>query len=416
METEIEIDWDKRFKSVEQAVVHQDAQLTEVTARLDQLTALLKQLVQPQASAAVPPLPNPQPTSETSAPSPKKDSQSSRNTRPAVPNSFNGDRKSGRAFFNSVTLYMSVCGKDFADDDARILWVLSYMNEGRAAVFVDAQIRKYNSNVRPFADFAAFRDKFIAEFYPLTEKEDSLNLILARSHVQGNRSVEEYVDSFNVLVQRAGLTDGLSITTWFRQGLDPEIRTKVGTMQNRPEYEDYDGWVRAARIFDQDRRTNAAFGASQRRQAPNVPIQTRPVNTFPNRPNILPRLSVPAYQPPPFPPPRPVAPMTAPTPFRPPAPTSSTNSDAMEVDAAQRRLRSEPVRCFRCGQNGHLACTCPQAYDIRFVQADEVDDFVMHLLARKDALEAESQAQPEVPEEDLGVAPTASEDFQKDNE
>ena len=90
------------------------------------ITELLKQLT--QAPTAVPAPPNP--ISQAPTPPPKNDSRSSRNTRPAAPTPFNGDRSLGRTFFNSVTFYMSVCGNDFADDDARILWVLSYMSEG----------------------------------------------------------------------------------------------------------------------------------------------------------------------------------------------------------------------------------------------------------------------------------------------
>lgn len=58
-----------------------------------------------------------------------------RSVEPAQPSEFDGDRSKGRAFLNSCLLYLSFCSKDFPDDQARILWMLSFLKSGRAAVF-----------------------------------------------------------------------------------------------------------------------------------------------------------------------------------------------------------------------------------------------------------------------------------------
>ena len=58
---------------------------------------------------------------------------------------------------------------------------------------------------------------------------------------------------------------------------------------------------------------------------------------------------------------------------------------------------------------------CPRAYDIRFAQADEIDNLVEQLLAQKDVAEAQARAGLEPVEEETAV-PTAPEDFQDGDE
>jgi hypothetical protein len=58
-------------------------------------------------------------------------------TKPGVPKDFDGEREKGRAFFNSCRIYIRNCEPEFVDDQAKIMWALSYMKSGRAASFVD---------------------------------------------------------------------------------------------------------------------------------------------------------------------------------------------------------------------------------------------------------------------------------------
>ena len=60
---------------------------------------------------------------------------SSRLAKPAKPSEYDGDRANGCTFFNSCTLYLGLCANEFRDDQAQILWTLSFMKMGRAATF-----------------------------------------------------------------------------------------------------------------------------------------------------------------------------------------------------------------------------------------------------------------------------------------
>ena len=76
----------------------------------------------------------------------------------------------------------------------------------------------------------------------------------------------------------------------------------------------------------------------------------------------------------------------------------------MDIDA--QRARIPPPSCHRCGKPGHFKRECPLQYDIRHMCADEREDAIQELLARKDA----------VVEEPKPVAEKEEEDFQRRSE
>ena len=61
---------------------------------------------------------------------------SSHFAKPAKPSKYDSDCENGHTFFNSCTLYLGLCVNKFRDDQAQILWTLSFMKMGRAATFV----------------------------------------------------------------------------------------------------------------------------------------------------------------------------------------------------------------------------------------------------------------------------------------
>ncbi|GJJ11761.1 hypothetical protein Clacol_005999 [Clathrus columnatus] len=136
-------------------------------------------------------------------------SLSSQNVHPALPTVFNGDRKNGHAFWNSVVLYMNVCRQEFENEDAKIM--------------------------------------------------------------------------------------------------HPTIQNHVAMMQDQPDLDNYNGWCRAARKFNQDQLTNLAFNAAQGRtvnQAAPNPVLTQTPVLQQNLPWAPARRPVfPVYQPPAGPPP-----------------------------------------------------------------------------------------------------------------
>jgi len=57
--------------------------------------------------------------------------------KPATPSEFTGDCTKGHAFLNSCNLYIGLAPTQFADDQARIYWVLSFIKGDHTAHFTN---------------------------------------------------------------------------------------------------------------------------------------------------------------------------------------------------------------------------------------------------------------------------------------
>jgi hypothetical protein len=76
----------------------------------------------------------------------------------------------------------------------------------------------------------------------------------------------------------------------------------------------------------------------------------------------------------------------------------------MEIDAT-RKAKTLPDNCRRCGTPGHWAKDCPDRFDVRLMDADELQTYLEDMLAAKDAVPAEpkslSEKEPVVASEDF---------------
>jgi len=50
--------------------------------------------------------------------------------KPALPSEFDGDRTKGMVFLNSCQVYIRLCFNSFMDEQAKIVWAMSYMKAG----------------------------------------------------------------------------------------------------------------------------------------------------------------------------------------------------------------------------------------------------------------------------------------------
>ena len=70
-------------------------------------------------------------------------------------------------------------------------------------------------------------------------------------YFQGKRSIDNYIDEFEDLVDLAGYTDAIAIVIKFRRGLDPLVQDKIAESgTDRPSDNDFAGWAKATRRFD----------------------------------------------------------------------------------------------------------------------------------------------------------------------
>ena len=245
-----------------------------------------------------------------------------------LPLDFNGERHNGCTFLNSCSLYIRLAPEQFHDEQERILWALMFFKGGRAAKWSENVFRQEaDTGVFPIQTWGDFEQQFRLHFFPANAEADTINALEGTSYHQGNRTVDDYLDSFQTLVSDTGYTDPRTLVVKFRRGLRLGIQNQITTMPyRRPADTDPDAWYRAARRIDQARLANEAF-QSVSCSAPSAPLKTVSTRSPP-----LSTARLPLALPPP------VIPK--------PPPTAPSMGVPMDVDAA-RKARSLPPRgCY----------------------------------------------------------------------
>ena len=359
-----------RLEDLERSLAHQQAKNDQVLDALNTTLRLLASMTQNQA------LP---PTATTSAVKTRND------LKPSPPPNFDGDRHKGRGFINACQAYFRLRPDNFPDEQTKIQWAMTYMNQGRAQKWAN---RVYHweaipANVRNphFVNWDDFRSHFRTEFFPLHSDAVATNKLEGTTYFQKRRPVDDYLDDFRDLITESGYTDPKTIVVKFRRGLDPAIADAVATMATgRPDDLDPEAWYQAAIRFDQNQAANAAFRsahftAPQQKTVPAAPaVRTHPV-AHPSRANFTPRFA-----------------HTLPTPG---------NPVPMDIDLTRRSGRPPPS-CFRCGKLGHMAPDCPLPMDIRSMNREEAELFMGLFSARMDEIDLVTTAaapEDEIPDE-----------------
>lgn len=226
-------------------------------AALNDVVALIVKQLDTVQSKSRTPVPCDMPHTPSKSPNPSP----THFAKPATPDDFAGDRDKGRAFLNSCNLYFALAPHRFPDDVTRILWVLSFMKSDRAALFVDRSLRTYRISGRlPFESWLEFSTAFVTEFCPKNEVQVARTILESSEYFQGHRNVEEYVDEFRDLVQRANYFEAAHIVLKFRRGLNPQIQDHIACLIiERPSDESPKEWYDAAILCDENRIMNEIF-------------------------------------------------------------------------------------------------------------------------------------------------------------
>jgi hypothetical protein len=339
--------------------------------------------------------------------------------KPAQPAEFDGDRAKGRAFLNSVKWYMRSKGVEFRDDGHKIAWTLSYMKSGRALTYAN-QVTRHTEveGVLPYTNWVEFWKELEDRFLPLDESEEAMNLLETDRYFQGKRTVDDYCDHFQDLIDHAEYTDGKQIVMKFRKGLEGTIADAVATLkEGRPADNDPVAWMKAAKDIARQKIRNEAFNASIRKdrgigktlttqpQRPFFNLRT-PFNTPRETPSHAPVKASPFFQTRSQPPSETLA----------AAPKLKTDGPVpMEVDASRQKGKM-PMVCHRCGQAGHFKSQCPRRFDVRYMSSSELEDHLQEQLAVEDVADAmgNEPAEEEIAEGELKEG--KAEDFQSGDE
>jgi len=354
--------------------------LAGLTAQIQQLTQLM---TGPAPAPTVAPPPVTTSPLPVNPPSPVPSALTKQRTRPKLPSppDFSGERTSGRAFLNSCTLYLRLAPEQFSCNEKKIFWTLAFFKDGRAARWSENLFRQESdTGVFPIQSWADFEQQSRSQFFPVNAEADAINALEGSAYYQGNRTVDDYLDSFLTLVSDTGYTDPRTLVVKFRRGLRVNIQGQIATMPfGRPADTDLEAWYVAAQRIDQARLTNEAFQSTLRSTT------TAPTRSALPRSTPLSMFRLPQSTPPPIPPR--------------PAPSVPSGGVPIDVDTVRKTCPAPPRGCYRCGEPNHLVKDCPHRLDVRRLTVEQREELIEDLMALKDV----------VAEEEVGSSP--EEDF-----
>jgi hypothetical protein len=93
-----------------------------------------------------------------------------------LPQPFNGDQKKWRTFQNAIVLYLGINQHIYDDDEKKIGFVLSYLNDKEAAQWREAWVeRNTQGGFIQFPSFTDFIDELNAAFNPVDAVRDAMH-------------------------------------------------------------------------------------------------------------------------------------------------------------------------------------------------------------------------------------------------
>jgi hypothetical protein len=278
---------------------------------------------------------------------------------------------------------MMLCSDQFPNEASRIAWVLSLMRTDRAYRFSQRALAYMVDNSRwEWNTFEEFSKEFAQEFFTPEEEIDALTRLETSAYHQGRRTIDDYVDDFVELMTRSRFSDMRSAVVKFRKGLEPSFAHTLAESLHPPANDDLKGWVAQAKQLDRSRRMH------QQTTAILKTTSTAPAKAEAPRAHPLRFGSVPAA-------PAAVNPPVAPKLPVPPAPRPLPPGIPMDVDAT-RSQAARTARCFRCGQTGHLRSDCPQRYDVRYLDVEELQNALVNALDAKESMDRQEEVQTAV--------------------
>ena len=145
---------------------------------------------------------------------------------------FHGDRRLVRKFLQECELYIMGNAKDFPDDSSKVIFVLSYMDDGEVEkwkqYYIDNEV--YATGEYVWLDFYI---KVKEAFTFKDEKEESIRKL--ETLRQGNRNAEEMTNGFWLLVAKAGLNkDNQMLVHTYWCALNPQLANKIMYSTNKP--------------------------------------------------------------------------------------------------------------------------------------------------------------------------------------
>jgi len=171
------------------------------------------------------------------------------------PDSFDGDVTKAKTFRRQLFVVFTTRPANFTDNQAKILYALSFMRDGNVEAWanhqIDQIIGKLNSPAptNHFASFAAFMTEFNAHFL---EKDEKAKVQHAIAHLrQGALTCDEFIAKFEAIEHLTDY-DEKALISFFKLRCNRPLIDQIYHMERLPTT--LAEWKKSAALFDNRHR------------------------------------------------------------------------------------------------------------------------------------------------------------------
>ena len=154
------------------------------------------------------------------------------------PTPFSGKRDDLRKFLQEIKLYLLGNKQHYPEDEDKVLFVLSYMNEGDANSWKEEFVETAEQNAAQTSkdlDLGTYDDLIKAitkDFSPYGTQKDA---IFAMKEMQmGNTPIEEHIAKFKMLVTKSKLEKNEAVVEYFRETLPLSLMKNILNLPEPP--------------------------------------------------------------------------------------------------------------------------------------------------------------------------------------
>ena len=150
------------------------------------------------------------------------------------PPTFDGDPAKARGWFNNAQLYLLVNKDIYNDNDRKIVFALSFMREGSAALWALTKTEAaFKKNPPSFGTWQDFLNKFSTSFI-LENTKDQAIAWMTTTKVDKKTPLMEYISQFKNNAMLSEINNEDVLINFFSRGIPPSLMKKIYGMDMVP--------------------------------------------------------------------------------------------------------------------------------------------------------------------------------------
>ena len=127
-------------------------------------------------------------------------------------------------------LYLYLALEQFTCNKEKIFWTLTFFKDGHTAKWSENLFcQEVNTSIFSIQSWTDFEQQFQSQFFPVNAEANAINTLEGSSYYQGNRIVDNYLDSFLILALDARYINPQTLVVKFHCGLKLNVQSQIAT-------------------------------------------------------------------------------------------------------------------------------------------------------------------------------------------